>query len=115
MSPTVYTHPFISDSLADTESLGNDTGELVAIVVGWQNLSRILTVLLKSVNEATCQCCGLHMTEVKSHHAVGQNGSRHWDSRGEVEGWIGDDGGMAMTVFLLFATPSTASEIIISG
>jgi hypothetical protein len=58
------------------------------------------------------------MIEVKSHHAVGLNGSLHWESRlswGEVESWVQDDGGMAVAIFLLFSTASASSEIIVGG
>jgi hypothetical protein len=52
------------------------------------------------------------MTEVKSHHAVGWKGAPHWEPRWEVESGIWDDRGMAMTVLVLFSTPSTLSEIV---
>jgi hypothetical protein len=111
-SSTAYTQPFGSDSLVNTESLCDDAGEFVAVVVGWRNFSRILTVLVESINEATCQCRGLCMTEVKSHYAVGWKGAPHWEPRWEVESGIWDDRGMAMTVLVLFSTPSTLSEIV---
>jgi hypothetical protein len=74
-SPTSYTQPFGSDGRGNAESFGNDLGELPTVVVGLRNLNGILTVLLKAVDEASCQRCGLRMTEVKSHHAIGRNGS----------------------------------------
>jgi hypothetical protein len=114
-SSTTYTQPFGSDGLGDTEAFGNDAGELVSIVVWQQNFSRILTVLVKSVDESTCQRHGLCMTEVKSRHTVGWNGGPHWDSRWEIERGIGDEGSVPMTVFSLFPTASTASEIIVGG
>jgi hypothetical protein len=70
-----YTQPFGSDGWSDAKSFCNDVGELRTVVIGWRNLIGIFTVLLEAVDKASCQCCGLHMTEVKSRHAVGQNGS----------------------------------------
>jgi hypothetical protein len=114
-SSTAYTQPFSSDGRGNTKSFRNNVGELVSVVVGRWNCSGILTVLLKCINEASCQCCGLHTTEVKSLHTVGWNGLLHWESRREVESGVWDDGGMTMAVFSLLSTPSAASEIVIGG
>jgi hypothetical protein len=67
----MYTQPFGSCGLANAKAFGNDTQELVAIVVGWQNLCGILTVLVESVDEMICQRCGLCTIEVKLCHTVG--------------------------------------------
>jgi hypothetical protein len=114
MSSTAYTQPFGSNSFFDTESFSNDMGNLTSIVIGWQNLSSI-SVVFEGIKEATCQCCGLHTIEVNPHHTVGLNGAPHWESRWEVECGIRDDGSVSMTILLLFSTPSTVSEIIVSG
>jgi hypothetical protein len=74
-SLVAYTQPFGSDIRRDTEAFCDDSRELLPIVVGWQNLSGILVVLFETVDEASCQRHGLRMTEVKSRHAIGQNGS----------------------------------------
>jgi hypothetical protein len=81
-SSVAYTQPFGSDVWCDTESLGNNPRELLPVAGAWQNLRGILVVLVETVDEASCQRRGLRTTEVKSRHAVGQNGSRHSDSRG---------------------------------
>jgi hypothetical protein len=114
-SATSYTQPFGSFGMGNAESLGDDMGEFISVVICWQNLSGILVVLLETVNEASCQHRGLRTTEVKSRHAVGWNGGPHWDSRGEVKSGVRDDGGVAVTVLAGFSTPSTASEIIVGG
>jgi hypothetical protein len=67
-------------------------------------------VLLERVDESSCQCCGLRTIEVKSRHAVGRNGSLCWESRlcwGEVESGVGNEGGVPVTVLLLFSTSVT--------
>jgi hypothetical protein len=114
-SSTAYTQPFSSDGMRDPKSFCDNAGELIAVVVGRQNHRGILTVLVKCIDKATCQRCGLHMTEVKSLHTVGWNGPLHWESRREVKHGIRDDGGVTMTVFLLLTTLSAASEIIVGG
>jgi hypothetical protein len=114
-SSTSYTQPFGSDSGGNSESFSDDACEFLTIVVCWRNLSGILVVLVESVDKSTCQCHGLRTTEVKSRHAVGWNGGPHWESRGEVESGVWDDGGMAMAVFSLFPTPSAALEIIVGS
>jgi hypothetical protein len=110
-SSTAYTQPFGSDSGGDSETLCDDVSKFEPIVVGWQNFSGILAVLVESVNKATCQCRGLHTTEVKSCHAVGWNGDPHWESRGEVKCGVWDEGSVPVAVLVLFSTPSTSSEI----
>jgi hypothetical protein len=115
MSSTSYTQPFGSNGGGNSETLGDDVGKLEPVVVGWRNLNSILTILLEAVDETSCQCHGLHMTEVKVRHAVGWNGAPHWESRWEVESGVWNDGGVAMAVLVLFSTPSTVSEIIGSG
>jgi hypothetical protein len=72
-------------------------------------------VVFEGVDEATCQRCGLHTIEVNPRHAVGLNRGPQWDSRREVEGGVRDDGGMSVTVLVLFSTPSTLSEILCGG
>jgi hypothetical protein len=74
-SSIAYTQPFGSDVRRDTESFGNNPRELLSIVIGWRNRRGILVVLVKAVDEASCQRRGLCTTEVKSRHAVGRNGS----------------------------------------
>jgi hypothetical protein len=116
-SSATYTQPFGNDGLVKSKSLGDDARDLFAVVVCWRNLNGIL-VVFKGVDEVSCQCCGLRTIEVNPRHAVGRNGSRHWNSRlgwWEVEGWIWDDGGMSVTILALFSTPSAASEIIVGG
>jgi hypothetical protein len=115
MPSTSYTQPFGSDGGGDSETLCNDVSKFEPVVVGRRKCSGILAVLVESVDEATCQCRGLRMTEVKSHHAVGWNGGPHWDSRGEVKSGVWDNGGMAVAVLILFSTPSALSEIIWGG
>jgi hypothetical protein len=39
-----YTQPFGSFGLGNAKSLGDDTGKLLPVVVGWRNLSSILVV-----------------------------------------------------------------------
>jgi hypothetical protein len=114
-SSTSYTQPFGNDDLVESKSLREGARNLISI--GWRNFAGIL-VVFEGTDEVNCQRCGLRMIEVNPRHAVGRNGSRHWDSRlgwREVEGWIWDDGGMPMTVLMLFSTSSTASEIIVGG
>jgi hypothetical protein len=116
-STASYTQPFGNDDTVEPESVGEDTGDLFAVVVGRRNRSGIL-VVFEGVDEVSCQRCGLRTIEVNPRHAVGRNGSRHWSSRlgwGEVEGWIWDDGGMPMAIHLLFSASSTASEILVGG
>jgi hypothetical protein len=74
-SSVAYTQPFGSDVGGDAKTFCDDRCKLFSIIVGWRNLSGILVVLLEAVDKASCQCCGLRMTEVKSRHAVGRNGS----------------------------------------
>jgi hypothetical protein len=74
-SSVAYTQPFGSDVRRNAKSFGDDLRELLSIAIGWRNLSSILVVLLEAVDKASCQHHGLRMTEVKSGHAVGQNGS----------------------------------------
>jgi hypothetical protein len=81
-SSVAYTQPFSSDFGVDAKPLGDDPCELFSVVVRWQNCSGILVVLLETVDEVSCQRCGLRTTEVKLRHAVGRNGSRQCDSRG---------------------------------
>jgi hypothetical protein len=117
-SSMAYTQPFSNDSLVNTKSFCEDSCELPVVVVGWQNLSGILVVLLECVDEATCQCCGLCTTEVESCHTTGRNRSLQWElrlGRGEVKHGIGDNGGMPMEIFSLLATLSALSEIIVGG
>jgi hypothetical protein len=86
-SSASYTQPFGSNSRVDSEPFCNDVGDFLAIIVGRRNRSGIF-VVFKGVEDASCQCCGLRTIEVKPRHAVGQNGSLHWDSRlgrGEVK------------------------------
>jgi hypothetical protein len=112
MYSTVYTQPFGSDSLTDAKAFCDNMGELVSIIIGRRNLSGILTVLVESVDKATCQHCGLHTTEVNSCHTIGWNGGLHWESRGEIESGIWDEWGVTVAVLILFSTPSTALEIM---
>jgi hypothetical protein len=103
--------------LLEPKTFGDDALDLTSEVVGRQNRSGIF-VDFKGVEDASCQRRGLRTIEVKPLHTLGRNGSLHWESRlgrGEVERWVGDDGGMPMTVFSLFSTASAASEIIIGG
>jgi hypothetical protein len=72
-------------------------------------------VVFEGVDETTCQRCGLRMIEVNPRHAVGLNGGPQWDSRGEVEGSVWDNGGVSMAVLVLFSTPSALSEILCGG
>jgi hypothetical protein len=74
-SLVAYTQPFGSDVRRDAESFCDDPCELFPVVVSWRNRSGILVVLLKAVDEASCQRRGLRTTEVKSRHAVGRNRS----------------------------------------
>jgi hypothetical protein len=116
-STASYTQPFGNDDAVNSKSVGDDTRDFFAVVVCWRNRSGIL-VVFEGVEEVSCQRCGLRTIEVNPRHAVGRNGSLHWDSRlgwGEVEGWIWDDGGMPMAVHLLFSASSTASEIFVGG
>jgi hypothetical protein len=55
------------------------------------------------------------MIEVNPRHAVGLNRGPHWDSRREVERGVWDDGGMAVTVLVLFSALSAVSEIMSGG
>jgi hypothetical protein len=114
-SSTLYTQPFGSGGGRDSETLCDDVSEFEPVVIGWRNLNGILTVLVESVDEATCQRRGLRTTEVKSRHAVGWNGGPHWESRGKVESGVWDNGGMAVAVLVLFSTPSALSEIMWGG
>jgi hypothetical protein len=74
-SSVAYTQPFSSDVRRDTEAFCDDLCELLPVVIGWRILSGILVVLFETVDEASCQRRGLRTTEVKSRHAIGQNGS----------------------------------------
>jgi hypothetical protein len=74
-SLVAYTQPFGSDVGRNAESFGDDSRELLSVVIGWQNCSGILVVLVETVDEASCQRRGLHTTEVKSRHTIGRNGS----------------------------------------
>jgi hypothetical protein len=109
-----YTQPFGSDGGLDAETFRDDARELVCCSVGWRNRSGIL-VVFEGIEEATCQRCGLRTIEVNPRHAVGLNGGPHWDSRGEVKGCVRDDGGVSVTVLVLFSTPSALSEIVWGG
>jgi hypothetical protein len=113
-SSGTYTQPFGSDGGVDAEALRDDARKLVCFVVGWRNRSGIL-VVFKGIEEATCQRCGLRTIEVNPRHAVGLNGGPHWDSRGEVEGCVRDDGGVSVAILVLFSTPSALSEIMVGG
>jgi hypothetical protein len=113
-SSGTYTQPFGSDSGVDAETLRDDARKLVCFVVGWRNRSGIL-VVFKGIEEATCQRCGLRTIEVNPRHAVGLNGGPHWDSRGEVKGCVRDNGGVSVTILVLFSTPSALSEIMCGG
>jgi hypothetical protein len=113
-SSGTYTQPFGSDGGIDAETLCDDARKLVCLVVGWRNRSGIL-VVFKGIEEATCQRCGLRTIEVNPRHAVGLNGGPHWDSRGEVKGHVRDNGGVSVTVLILFSTPSALSEIMWGG
>jgi DNA-directed RNA polymerase subunit RPC12/RpoP len=74
-SSVVYTQPFGSNVGREAKSFCDNPYKLFPVVVGWRNHSGILVVLLKAVDEVSCQHCGLRTTEVKSRHAVGQNRS----------------------------------------
>jgi hypothetical protein len=113
-SSGTYTQPFGSDGRVDAETFGDDMRELVCVTVGWRNRSGIL-VFFEGIEEATCQRCGLRTIEVNPRHAVGLNGGPHWESRREVEGCVRDDGGVTVTVLILFSTPSALSEIMVGG
>jgi hypothetical protein len=113
-SSRAYTQPFGNDGLLEPETFGDDVRDLVPEVIGQRNRSGIL-VVFEGIEEATCQCCGLHTIEVNSHHAVRQNGGPHWDSRREVECGVWDNRGVAMAILVLFSASSTASEIISGG
>jgi hypothetical protein len=63
-------------------------------------------VVFEGVEEVSCQRCGLRTIEVNPRHAVGLNGAPQWDSRGEVERGVRDDWSVAVTVLVLFSTPS---------
>jgi hypothetical protein len=79
-SSASYTQPFSSDVRVKSKSRCDDFGNFSAIVVGWRNWSGIF-VVFKGVEEASCQRRGLRMIEVKPRHAVGRNGSLHWELR----------------------------------
>jgi hypothetical protein len=113
-SSGTYTQPFGSDGVVNAETLGDDARKLFGLAVGWRNWSGIL-VVFEGIEEATCQRCGLRTIEVNPRHAVGLNGGPHWDSRGEVKGGVWDDGGVSVTVLILFSTPSALSEIMRGG
>jgi hypothetical protein len=86
-SSASYTQPFGSDDWVNSEPLCDDVGNFLAVIVGWRNRSGIF-VVFKGVEDVSCQRCGLRTIEVKPRHAIGRNGSLHWDSRlgrGEVE------------------------------
>jgi hypothetical protein len=86
-SSALYTQPFGSDGRVDSKPLCDDVGDFSAVIVGRRNRSGIF-VVFKGIEDASCQHCGLHTIEVKPRHAVGRNGSLHWDSRlgrGEVK------------------------------
>jgi hypothetical protein len=72
-------------------------------------------VVFEGIDEATCQRCGLRTIEVNPRHAVGLNGGPQWDSRGEVEGGVWDNGGVSVTILVLFSAPSALLEIICGG
>jgi hypothetical protein len=114
---TLYTQPFGSDGGINPEALRNDFGDFSAVVVGWRN-RRGIFIVFKGVEESSCQRCGLRTIEVKPRHAVGRNGSLHWESRlgrWEFEGWVGDDWSVPMAVLILFSASSTSSEIMLGG
>jgi hypothetical protein len=113
-SSGTYTQPFGSDDWIDAEALRDDARDFFSVVVGWQNRSGIL-VVFEGSDEATCQCCGLRTIEVNPRHAVGLNGGPQWESRGEVEGRVRDDGGMPVAILVLFSAPSALSEIMGGG
>jgi hypothetical protein len=113
-SSDTYTHPFGNDGLLNSETLRDDACDFFSVIVGWRNRIGIL-VVFKGIDEATCQRCGLHTIEVNLRHTVGLNGGPQWDSRREVEGGVRDDGGMSVTVLVLFSTPSALSEILCGG
>jgi hypothetical protein len=113
-SSIAYTQPFGSDGFLNPKSFGNDSGNLFSVVTGRRNCSGIF-IVFKGIEEATCQRCGLCTIEVNPCHAVGLNGAPHCKSRWEVECGIGYEGSMAVAVFSLFPTASTASEIIVGG
>jgi hypothetical protein len=69
-------------------------------------------VVFEGVDEVICQRCGLRTIEVNPRHAVGLNGGPQWESRGEVEGRVRDEGGVSVAVLVLFSTPSALSEIM---
>jgi hypothetical protein len=73
-SSASYTQPFGNDGVIDSESLSDDTRDLIAVVVDWRNLSGIL-VVFEGADEVSCQRCGLRTIEVNPRHAVGRNGS----------------------------------------
>jgi hypothetical protein len=86
-SSASYTQPFGSDGRVNSEPFCDDAGDFSAVIVGRRNRSGIF-VVFEDIEDASCQRCGLHTIEVKPRHAVGRNGSLHWDSRlgrGEVE------------------------------
>jgi hypothetical protein len=60
--------------VVESESLSDDTRDLLAVVVGWRNLNGIL-VVFEGADEVSCQRCGLRTIEVNPRHAVGRNGS----------------------------------------
>jgi hypothetical protein len=112
-SSASYTQPFGSNGRVDSEPCCDDVGDFLAVIVGQRNWSGIF-VVFEGVKDASCQRCGLRTIEVKPRHAIGRNGSLHWDSRlgrGEVEGWIGDDGSVPMAILTLFSASSALSEI----
>jgi hypothetical protein len=116
-SSASYTQPFGSNGRVDSEPFCDDVGDFLAVIVGRRNRSSIF-VVFKGVEDASCQRCGLRTIEVKPRHAIGQNRSLHWDlrlGRGEVEGWIGDDGSVPMAILVLFSASSALSEICCGG
>jgi hypothetical protein len=113
-SSGTYAQPFGSDGLIESETLRDDACDFFSVIVGRRNRSGIL-VVFEGIEEATCQRCGLRTIEVNPRHTVGLNGGLQWESRGEVEGCVWDDGGVPVAILVLFSTPSTLSEIVCGG